>query len=153
MKTTKKCAALLLAVLLSALPAVSCSKTAQDEDTPAGSSVSEQTETEPAEETEASYPVPVLPDKDYGGATFNIMSRVNGTVGYYDCEIDAEEETGEAINDLVFRRNTEIEDRFNIDIVGIPGDSPVKQMTTLIKAQDDTYSFFVENLQGIRSHQ
>jgi len=149
MKTTEKCAALLLAVLLSALPAVSCAKSTPDADTPTDSPAPEQAETETAVETEDPYPEAVLPDKDYGGATVNIMSRVNGTVGYYDCEIDAEGETGETINDLVFRRNTEIEDRFNIDIVGIPGDSPVKQMTTLIKAQDDTYSFFVENLQGI----
>lgn len=149
MKSTRKCIALLLAVLLAALPVVSCSKGTPDAETT--TDVSDQTVSETAAETEDPYPDAVLPDKNYGGADVHIMSRDNATVGYYKCEVVAAEETGETINDLVYRRNVEIEERFGIGIKETPSANPAADMTNLILAQDDAYHFFVENLYSIGS--
>lgn len=147
MKPTQKHIALLLALLLSASHLISCSGSTPDEDPTSDNN--EETTIETVEETESTYPEPDLPDKTYGGAEFNIMSRGNATVGYYACEMHAEEENGEVINDLVYRRNMEIEERFDIDFEESPSNSPIADMTTLIHAQDTTVKVFAENLQGI----
>ena len=148
----KKLITLLLAVLLSTLHLVSCNESTPDTNIPADIKTSIVPElTDETEETEAPYPEAVLPDKQYGGVDFDVMARGNSTVGYYSCELHSEEETGEVINDLVYRRNMEIEEQFDIDIKEFVSSSPIDDMTKLINAQDDTYNFFAENLQAIGS--
>ncbi|MCL2772006.1 MAG: hypothetical protein FWD71_01535 [Oscillospiraceae bacterium] len=58
-----------------------------------------------------------MPQKDYNGYNFNFLDRNydgNGYWGEYD--ISAESENGDPINDAVFKRNSIIEDRYNIKI-------------------------------------
>lgn len=92
--------------------------------------------------TEAVTTEPVLrenvPEEDMGGAVFSIMID-EGTSGMDD--FIAEEETGDLLNDAVYRRNSVIEERFNITldayINGYAG-TFVKNLNTFISAGDST---------------
>ncbi len=62
--------------------------------------------------TETEDPLPDnLPEKDYGGATFVILSRDDVD---HKLEAFAEAENGEPVNDAVFQRNRAVSERFNI---------------------------------------
>lgn len=50
-----------------------------------------------------------LPEKDYKGAAFTIFDRAN-----YDTEFFSEGETGNIRNDVIYRRNVKIEDRYKV---------------------------------------
>jgi len=50
-----------------------------------------------------------LPDKNFGGETFTIMDRTK-----MKFEFEAEEETGDLINDAIYKRNGRVADRFNV---------------------------------------
>ena len=52
-----------------------------------------------------------LPDKNWGGADFNLLVRTERL--YY---LDAEEETGDTLNDAVYARNNAVEERFGINL-------------------------------------
>lgn len=54
-----------------------------------------------------------LPDSDYEGYKFTIYLRSD--VGLHE-DFDAETETGDIVNDAVYRRNRTIEERFNVEI-------------------------------------
>ena len=67
-------------------------------------------------ETAAERSVP-LPEKDFDGYDFKFLVREFNDGGYWGAiDIYAEEETGEPINDAVFRRNRIIEERYNITV-------------------------------------
>jgi hypothetical protein len=67
-----------------------------------------------------------LDPADYNGAKFRILYRngcARGNWAAYDVhkiEIAAEEENGDVINDALYKRNKTVEERFNVNIVGIP---------------------------------
>ena len=50
-----------------------------------------------------------LPDKDYGGQTFTLFTRVK-----YEDSFMPEELTGEGVNDALYQRNATVSDRFNV---------------------------------------
>jgi len=66
-----------------------------------------------------------LEDEDFGGVNFRILYRngcSRGNWAEYEVhriEIWAEEENGDVINDALYRRNRAVENRFNVNIVGI----------------------------------
>lgn len=55
-----------------------------------------------------------LPEKDFGGREFNIISRTNFTY-----EFDAEQ-SGDVLDDAIYNRNRKVEERFNVDIITHP---------------------------------
>ncbi|MCL2518529.1 MAG: hypothetical protein FWF15_08210, partial [Oscillospiraceae bacterium] len=58
-----------------------------------------------------------IPAVDYGGYKFTFLVSVNATLASLIWnDFHAEEETGDVINDAVFRRNTFVEDKYNITI-------------------------------------
>jgi len=69
-----------------------------------------ETETETAAETELADN---LPDKDYGGSDVMIWGDVASFKYFYD----SEKETGEVVNDAVYKRNQTVSERFNINLV------------------------------------
>ncbi len=69
-----------------------------------------QTETEPAETGRESVKDD-LPEKDWDGKEFRIFA-----CSYLESDLIVEEETGSIIDDAVFRRNTAVEDRFNVEL-------------------------------------
>ena len=100
---------LLLAVLLLA----SCGNEAPAEDTSATETKIVQTETDTETET---TDIDLLPEADYEGVDFHILSTDPETLWGYMVSIYADEENGEPLNDAVFQRNISIEERYNITI-------------------------------------
>ena len=71
-----------------------------------------ETKTEPLDPAR----VLTLPDKDWGGRTFRVLGYECGYTQFRTFEISAEGENGEVVNDAIFRRNTAIEDKYNVRI-------------------------------------
>jgi len=70
---------------------------------------------EPAEEAAPlHYEAAYLPDADYNGYGFRMVSPPNGTWNLITLEADVEEETGDILYDAIYRRNRLIEQKYNI---------------------------------------
>ena len=63
--------------------------------------------------------LPTFPDRDFEGYNFRILSTGEGWIGVMRTLV-VEEETGEVLNDAIFRRNRLIEDRFGFNLIHIP---------------------------------
>jgi len=100
-----------------------------------------------------------LPERDMGGRDFNILCHEMLTV-----EFVAEEQNGDTVNDALYKRNTDVSERFNanINMIQIPGDwnnrdSYMRTIRNSVQAGDSTYDLvagvtsFIPNLvpQGI----
>lgn len=116
----KKISALILSALILMSAFVSCG---QDSSVPESVTQAAETETTEAETTEPvdEFGRPVvessLPDDlDLNGATVNLPYRpiVNAVESAY--EFLAESENGEVINDAVFKRNRDVEERLNVKL-------------------------------------
>ena len=128
--------ALALLLLLS-----SCGGAAEETEAAADTSAVEtEAETGPLTEMEKRALVKDdLPDKDFGGMQFRISTK-KGTM----YEIDAEELTGDLLNDALYDRNLRIEERFNVEIVPIiteagDGNTHVNSVKQSIIAADDAF--------------
>ena len=73
---------------------------------------SDTLQTENTEETEPERFTPNLPDADYGGYVFRALIPSDKT--WADCTFDAEEETGDTMNDAIYKRNRYIEEKYNV---------------------------------------
>jgi len=101
---------ILLVLLLSVLLASMMACGASDAGTKSGPDAKENN-AEPHEN--ASPKSDGLPDRDFEGYDFTILTREGAS---FTREIIAESITGETINDAVFARNAEIEERFGVKI-------------------------------------
>ena len=118
MNQKKRALALLLAFCMPAVPA--CSEKAAD--AADGSAKTSSEITAPAVENEelpdvSAEPDPLadaLPEKDMGGWTFRMSIFGNGAIR---AETYAEEMNGNVVNDAVYTKIANVEDRFNADIV------------------------------------
>lgn len=142
MKRRIQVSLVLLAALMVTSSLVSCGNpedtSSSDPESPEVLAEVEPTETEP--ETSV---IDLLPNADYEGYTFNILSTNPGTLWGWRVSIFAEEETGEPLNDAVFRRNTAIEERYNITIANsaeLDNPSTSANAKQLAAAGDDLYS-------------
>lgn len=96
-----------LAMLL--LAQTGCATTEQETET----TETTQTIVETTESTET----PDVPDADYGGTSYDILTCGNWAQDWTEIyEFQAEELTGEAINDAVYNRNLKVADKFNVEI-------------------------------------
>ncbi|MHC1696260.1 MAG: hypothetical protein AB9835_13535 [Eubacteriales bacterium] len=83
-----------------------------------------------------------LPERDFGGHVFTILT-------YDPTRYLSEGETGEVVNDALFKRNTLVEDRFNIKIAvaSVPG---IADMTTSARksvlAGDNAYDLLIPHI-------
>ena len=108
-----KIISLILAFIFTALLLVNCGDKA---DTPTSSAdttaAAENTETQA--ETELK---PDLPDVDYGGKTFEILTAGNWSNDWTQIyEFTADEQDGTPVNEAVYLRNSAVEAPFNITI-------------------------------------
>jgi len=87
-----------------------------------------------------------LPEKDYDGYGFRIMSRNEKHVKWWAIDISAEEENGEPINDAVYARNRKLEETLNVKIVNRPEYNPYKVIKPLIMAGEDSCDLITEGL-------
>ncbi|MCL2815406.1 MAG: extracellular solute-binding protein [Oscillospiraceae bacterium] len=61
--------------------------------------------------------LPELPEADYGGHIFNILTfGVTGSYQWENVDLTSEGESGEVIGDAVYKRNIAIEERYNIKV-------------------------------------
>ena len=145
MKHAKQILSLLLTVSLMTASLASCGNPETEQDSP---EAAQGTAAEPSVETEAetepeTSDTDLLPEADYDGYVFNILSTSPDYLWGYQVSIWAEEETGEPLNDFVFRRNVGIEERYNITIENSANlDSGPTSALALktVQAGDDTYS-------------
>ena len=123
----KRTFCILLAVLLAAMSLAACSEKPSDSPTDAMTPGSEN-ETAEIPETEETEIPDNLPDVTYDGYTYRVAS--------YSEKIGIEEETGEVLNDALFRRDKAVEERFDIILEGVVHDdytaatNAVKQAVT-----------------------
>lgn len=131
----KKPIALLLCSSFLLLTLVSCGDSgdgggASVDSTAAQTSSADETVTETAAETE-SYNAPEI--KDFGGYEFRVMSDIVDMSGVPI--LYAEEMNGEAVNDALYSRDRELEEKYNVDVTFI--EKSADTISTSVKAGDD----------------
>ncbi len=96
----------------------------------------------------ADGPQLVLPSADEvngGGESFDVFLAY----GVFDADYIVEEETGDTIKDIIYQRNKEVENYFDIEFVFSPGNiwssnsAATPQIRSLIQSGDDTYEVFI----------
>ena len=150
MKIFKLTMAILISAVIIFLTAFlfsSCNNKSNPENSQPDSSGANQTDV--AEETKnlndwRNY----LDKEDYGGYEFRILTRDSAD---HIAEIYSESENGEAVNDAVFRRNSNIEDAFNIKIVPVLGsETDSAGITNMVKnsvlSGGNDYDFVVNHM-------
>ena len=115
MKTkSMKAASLVLACSLSA-GLIACGGTEIDNTDTRLPDVSDTTS---SAETQDMSRVLELPDMDWGGREFRVLSYEDMQYSQFsNFEITSESENGEVLNDAIFRRNSDISDKYNVKIV------------------------------------
>ena len=139
MKNTRIAAFLLAALTLIPAAMASCggdAPEATDTQAPKGTDAVSAEVTEPADPLEARKLVDDgVESKDFGGAPFRIVTS-DGQTGYYWIEA----ETGEVVDDAIFRRNSKVEERFNIDMEIVFDEvywDSSKHINSIVSANDD----------------
>lgn len=149
MQPRTKRTALFLSLLLLAAVTASCADGSED-----GGGVTDSTITTAAvAETEAVTAAPDslearkqvsddVPELDFEGKEYRIFYQKRYTT---DAIPETDEETGDVLNDAVYRRNKTVEERFNVSIVGIEGeeDAMVKTLMSAVAAGEDAYELFM----------
>jgi len=104
---------------------------------------------ETAEETGNEKITPNLPNVNYNGDTFTFLVSEWDSNGYWGSyEIYAEEETGDAINDAVYRRNRTVEAKLNIDIKEVRSNDLNGLTQRSVAADDPLYDCVMLRLGG-----
>jgi len=87
-----------------------------------------------------------LPDKNWGGREFRVLGRKHDSYTQFNnFEVYSEGENGDVVNDAVYRRNSVIEDKYNVKITQTLVDAPQKELPKAILAGDDLYDLaFIE---------
>ncbi len=103
---------LLFGMLLSAVFSFACAEKQKKEDT--GITVSDNTST--TEEPVINY-APDLPEMDFEGASFSMVSRDDTFHSYpaHTRDLFAEEMNGDLMNDATYERNTRISEKYNVE--------------------------------------
>ncbi|MBR4000474.1 MAG: hypothetical protein IKI93_19270, partial [Clostridia bacterium] len=131
---------LALTMLLSAsacgAPAEDETKPADTAETPAARDAAQETETAAPEETEPNKrDIPdMLPEKSFDGQVLKIAAEESKQF-----EITSEELNGEAMNDAVYNRNIQIEDRFDAKIQALAVSAPHNDVNTTVTAGEYAY--------------
>ncbi|MCL1794152.1 MAG: hypothetical protein FWG34_09800 [Oscillospiraceae bacterium] len=136
MKPAKYAKYLFLTILVSILPGLSssCADTdTSDAKIPANADANAQTEQTDFEDE--SYKIP---DADFDGYVMRLVTISNEE--WAIPELDVEEETGEPVNDAIYRRNRTAEDALNIIIQEFPGGIQSHDMLRKsVMANEDEY--------------
>ncbi len=134
---------LLTLALLSALLLSTAACVADATDTTTDTTAGDAVDTTTAVTTEP--PEYIAPEGvDYGGATFTVAANNNWDSGWVlasYCEIVAEEENGEPINDAIYQRNRIVEEELNVklDVFNIPKMSSTSEIMTAVMSGDDMF--------------
>ncbi len=128
--------AILLASLLTSTLA-SCGGTTTEAETTAGAETTATVETET--ETELTDN---LPDTDMGGYELKIHNFTENWLTWANTRILVAEMTGDVLNDALYNRQTNIEERFNCKILTDEADYTINLLKANVTAGDDTYAVY-----------
>lgn len=124
---------LLSAMLVSAF---ACSEKSGVNNGPSDTSVSDNG---PAAEDETEISdEPELPEYDGENKSFTFIYP-SDMQDYNEVHIEVEQMDGEIVNDAVYTRNRETEEKLNIKIVGVPSSSAADDLATAVIANDAAY--------------
>lgn len=136
---TKRILALLLAIA-SAASVTACGQDGGTKDTEAGggTTVSDSV-SEEVSDTEISDG---LPEKNYNGRTFTVA-----TDDYMETDYVSEGETGDIVNDAIYRRNSVVEDRFGvkIEVVTDNYENMKSRINQMVQAGDDGFDLAAQH--------
>lgn len=136
---TKRTLALLLAIALAA-SVIACGQDGGTKDTESndGITVSDNMSGE-ISDTEI---FDGLPEKNYGGRTFTVATN-----DYMESDFMSSGETGDIVNDAIYRRNTTIEDRFGIklEVVSESYTDMASKINQMIQSGDDSYDLIAQH--------
>jgi len=94
-----------------------------------------------------------LPEVDYGGYNFRILNATEESLRHMNLQITAEEETGDTLNDAIYRRNDLIEERYGINITEtqLDGVSPILDTArrSITSGSDDYDLVMNDTVRGI----
>jgi hypothetical protein len=85
-----------------------------------------------------------LPEEDFNGRAFNVVTRPFDMTAQIFHMFASEEENGDLINDALYKRTVTIEERFNVNINQITSDGPAQTARRSILAGDDEYNLVIE---------
>ncbi len=131
---------LLVLLLAAMLFAEACGTISDSMENPAETKTAETVVTET--ETEPADPATILelPDKDWEGKEFRVLGYDCVYTQFQTFEISADGETGEVVNDAIYRRNIGIEDKYNVKITEYKDDSAKNDWGSA------TYSYFKKTM-------
>ena len=142
----KKKLSLLLALLMLASSMAACAESDTNTDPAASETITAGEENPSAgeeavveEETESFDPG--LPATDFGGRTFNLLTKAGWTDDWFESSIYTEELNGEVLNDAVFERNLHVAETYNLVLAEIAGESGnfVTNVQNAVTAGDSLY--------------
>ncbi len=138
----KRFLALMLA-LLTVIPLLAgCGDAGVSDETTASSTTaapSVSTETTVPAETEVPRITPDLPEANFNGHAFTVLTRGQFSSSWFSRDIYAETMTGEVINDAVYKRNQKIEEQYGFKVVEIGVEDGATVAKNSILAQNDEY--------------
>ena len=145
----KKTRLLILCLLAAELTsAVSCGESAAASEIQNNDSAAPVV-TEPAE-TEENILRADLPDTDWGGREFRVLGREDLTHSQFsNFEIYSEKEDGEIVNDAIFRRNSAIQEKYNVKITQSLFSLPNEELIKNSMAGDDLFDLAFIDLETI----
>lgn len=137
-----------LALLLAALLVLSsCGNGADPVETDTGTNTDTTTET--VAQTEETKLTADLPEMDFDGYTFTMLTKGLYNIHWRSIDAVAEEMNGEAINDAVFNRNSAIAERFNVTFAEMTHTdaNPTPLAKKTIQAGEDVFDVILHDNQ------
>ena len=92
-----------------------------------------------ASATEDTRITPNLPEANFEGHKFTVLTKGQSSATWYSRDIYSEGITGEVISDAVYQRNKKIEEIYNFEVVEVGSTDPATQASNSILAQNDEY--------------
>lgn len=152
MSRTGYIALLLLSVMVISL----ISGCAQQADTPSGDTQAISETSAAQESTKMVFKSDIPEGTDYEGGNFNIYTYDTSNGTWYDVDFSATEETGDTLNDAVYKRMRSAEEKLNIKIVAhlLGGSGDAGKLKNSVKAADGAYdSAFLNTFQSVSTAQ
>lgn len=140
--TLRLICALLAALMLTAALAA-CADAEKPDDTTTEPVTTAATPDTTPESTEL---VPDVPDSDFGGHKFNVLTRGQYSQTWYSRDIYSDGSDGGYISVAVFRRNKKIEEKYHFEVVEIASQEPHTTAKNSVETGLDEYDMYCFSL-------
>ena len=106
-------------------------------------------QTRQASENDAAAEIfyPNLPERDFGGTEMTFLVRGGDAYEWDAIDIYAESETGEPVNDAIYKRNRLVEEKYNaiINEIPVPVGTMHDKISKIVKSGDSSCSAVIAN--------